>query len=92
MAARIELIGNSLVVTDTVTTKTLLDLPRADVYYDVERLENDSVICMGYQANLTNTTKVFKDNLEVDLADAVNNLGQAFTVASVKSFFRQSIA
>jgi len=91
MAKVIEIIGNSVVVTDDVSGKTLLDLPRACIYYNVQKLEDEGIILMA-EPNSNKYPRVFRGTLEVLLSEARTVLGQPFTQASVKSFFRQSVA
>ena len=90
MAKKMEIIGVALVITDTVNTKTLFDAPASFVYYDVKALEEDSMIKIS-DINTNGFNKGVCSTISFDFTDAVTSLNQPFTVASIKSFFRQNL-
>ena len=87
MAKRIEIIADSLVVTDTVTGLEVFDESKRSIYYNVIRLNLNDLVCLKEVNSFTLREPIF----EATLAECVNNLGQAFTKASIKSFFRNNI-
>jgi hypothetical protein len=91
MAKRIEIIGIALVITDTVTAVTLMDVPKSCVYYDVKKLEEEGIIYVT-APNSNGYKRVYKGFVEVFLSEAVNNLQQPFSITSIKTFFRENVA
>ena len=85
-----EIIGVALVITDTVTTKTLYDAPASFVYYNVKALEDESLIKIS-DINTNGFDKGICSTISFNFSEAVTNLNQPFTVASIKSFFRQNL-
>jgi predicted RNA-binding protein with PUA-like domain len=90
MAKKMEIIGVALVITDTVAEKTLFDAPASFVYYDVKSLEDDSMIKIS-DINTNGFDKGICSTISFDFADAITSLNQPFTVASIKTFFRQNL-
>lgn len=88
MAKRIEIIGKSLVVTDTVSSAVLLDVPKSDYYYNIKRLVDNGLIVFY---NLD-----FKDNLKsspdpIYLSEAVDSTDTAFDEAGFIAFCRANL-
>jgi hypothetical protein len=90
MAIRIEIIADALVLTDTETTLEVFETSKRFVYYDVRKLNSDDLIVITEINSFV--SEIGNNSLyELPFSNAVNNLGQAFTKASLKSFFRNNI-
>ena len=86
MSKKIEIIGQSLVITDTDVSKVLFDAPKADYYYKSDRLLKDGVIEF-YSVDDNNRKKP----ANILLAEAVNTSDVAFTEATFASFSRVNL-
>ena len=91
MAHKFEIIGQALVVTDTVTNKILLDMPKGEVYYyaeDLEALVNPKIKLYDISGmnSAGNAVQYY-----YDLSLAVDSLNAPFSVASFKSFARLNL-
>lgn len=87
MAKKLEIVEQSLVVTDTVTSDVLLDVPKSDFYYRSDRLDD------GY-ISLYNTdyqSKGFIGIPEFKLADAVDSADASFTDSTFRAFCRENL-
>ena len=82
MSKRIEIIGNSIVVTDTVTDKIFLDRPAQFIYFDSSRLDEGDVILME-KDGANNPYELVYD---VALANAVNKSDVGYTNATFRDF------
>jgi hypothetical protein len=88
MSKKIEIIGNSLVVTDTVTSKVILDLPKSEYYYKLDKLQDSGLICF-YNIDLNDNLR--SSPQKIKLSEAVDKDSVAFTEASLSSFCRINI-
>ncbi len=87
MSKKIEIIADSLVITDTVTSLEVFDESKRSIYYNVIELNLNDAVCLKEVNSFSLRDPIF----EATLAECVNNLGQSFTKASLKSFFRNNI-
>jgi hypothetical protein len=87
MAKRLTVTGAAIVVQDTITNKTEFDAPKSYVYYDVIALEERAVVKISH-TDSDGFNKGVCSTFEIPLAGTVNNLGQQFTEAGIKSLFR----
>lgn len=88
MALKIVKTGNSLVVTDTVTSKDIIDTPARLVYYDVIELEKNSVI--RFQ-NIDQSEQIHFRYPAIPLKDSLDSADAKFTIASFKTFARAEL-
>lgn len=82
MSKRIEIIGDSVVVTDTVSGKINLDRPSKDVYYETTKLDKGIV----YLIEKDGAKAAYSIAYEIALADAVNKDAVAFTSSTFRVF------
>lgn len=88
MPKRIEISGNALIITDTVTSEILFDSLKKELYYDLLELQDNAQIVI----TRVNGTPLGRGAVySTPLTGAVNNLGVAFTKASATTFFRNSL-
>lgn len=88
MASKFEIINNALVVTDTVTGKEVFEQTKGRVYYDVDKLNNNSmVVLLDNQSINPKASNLFQSLL----SDSQESNGDTFTVASFKSFARREL-
>jgi hypothetical protein len=89
MAIKIELIGNAVVMSDTVTSEVIGESPKSLVYYDVNELnKNNNVVLL----NIDCDTYVQRNWKAVPIgANLVDSGNQAYTVASFKTFARTNL-
>lgn len=88
MSKKIEIIGKSLVITDTVSSEVILDVPKSEYYYKIKKLVEDSQIVLY---NLD-----FKDNINskpalIFLSEAVDSALTPYTEESFISFCRNNL-
>lgn len=88
MAKKIEIIGNSLRISDTVTLKVLTDIPKNLVYYKLDKLVDEGIIAMFVVGSLVNNVNIPNNIL---LSEAVDFTGAAFTTSSFMSFAQQNL-
>ena len=89
MATKIEIIGNALVVTDTVTNKTIGESPKRLVYFNSHRLEEDDtieIIDINSQDSVQNSWQALPIG-----DDVIDSTDTAFTVATFKTFARTNL-
>ena len=70
MAKKIEIIGNSLTIFDTVLSKRVTDIPRHLVYYKLNKLVEEGIISIFVVGNLVNQINVPSSILLADAIDA----------------------
>ena len=87
MSKRIKIVGNSLVVEDTVTSKQDLDRPAKDMYYDTNALDNGTIIFIERDGS----KNAYIESKSILLANAVNSLDIAFTEATFRTFVRTNL-
>lgn len=89
MSIKIEIINNALVITDTVSNKTLVDTPKHLVYYDVDELENRGNIRL---MNLSQSEYIHSNFQTMSIGNDIVDSGDlAFTEASFKAFARTNL-
>ena len=89
MAIKIVKTNNALVITDTVTSKTLVDVPANRVYYKVEVLEEQNTIRL---VNIDNNDKVHDHFADYPISANVVDTGDTpYTDASWKTFARTNL-
>lgn len=87
MAVKIEIIDNSLVVTDIKTSVILIDVLKSRVYYDAKELENYNKLVF---------VKLYDDELNVNtkkilLTEAYDASSTPFTKETFLSFCRTNL-
>lgn len=90
MAHKFEIIGQALVVTDTITTKVILDAPKGEVYYNAEELEA-SVNPKIRLYDISGTNIFGNVQYDYDLSFAIDSTNTPFTVATFKTFARTNL-
>lgn len=85
---KFEIINNSLVVTDTVTSEVLFDAPKRDTYYDVGSLQNAIPSVQLIDTSSINNTAGTYSCL---LSQAVNSSDVAFTESTFIDFARANL-
>lgn len=89
MAIKIVKTNNSLVITDTVSGKTLVDCPSRIVYYDIAELEERSTIRL---CNIDEQASVqFRFQDYPISANVIDTGNAAYTDASWKAFARTNL-
>lgn len=89
MSIKIEKINNAIVVTDTVTSKILVDVPARLVYFDTDVLEQTpSRIRL---LNINDREDVHARMPTYLLSDCVDGVPAAFTKASWRTFARTNL-
>lgn len=88
MAKKFEIIGSALIVTDTISGNTLLDMPSRDAYYNYKELEANSVVRI-YDTNGTNSTGI--GEVTFLLSECVNESDVSFTESTFQDFVRSSL-
>lgn len=88
MAKKIEIIGQSLVITDTDTSKVLFDAPKSEYYYKIKDLQEQSIINFYHRDEGDNTVDK-PDN--IILSDAVNNNNNPFNENTFQTFARENL-
>jgi hypothetical protein len=89
MSKRIEIIGGSLIVTDTVTSVIEAELPSSDAFYNHESLDRDEKVKI-YNSNGTN----FREpNVFIALlSECVDKDLVVFTKSSFRDFARENLS
>lgn len=85
---KIEIIGQALVITDTITGDILFDVPKGDYYYESDALENFNQISF-YNLDLENDIK--RNSKKYDLSIALDVDDNPFTKNSFISFCRNNL-
>tara|TARA_R110000823_G_scaffold311129_1_gene436410 strand:- start:1455 stop:1733 length:279 start_codon:yes stop_codon:yes gene_type:complete len=90
MAIKLEVTGNSFIITDTVTGLEVFETAKRSIYYDVRKLNNDDSIVI---TKINDFVSVRGQNslYEMPLSDSQNAAGQAFSKVTLKAFFRTNI-
>lgn len=88
MSLKIVKTGNSIVVTDTVAVKDIIDVPAKLVYYDLDELVNNENIRL---LHISTSDSLHQRFPTIALADAINSADEAFTVDSFKTFARTNL-
>jgi hypothetical protein len=88
MASKIEIIGNAILVTDTVTLEEIFESPVKDVYYDSKILFSNQLIVI---TKLNPFTNKYSQVLSIPLSEAVNSSLVSFTAVSFKALARTSL-
>ena len=88
MAKKIEIIGSSLTIFDTTTSKKISDIPKNLVYYKLEKLLEEGIIAMFVVGNLVNNVNIPPAIL---LSEAVDFKGEAFTEYSFIRFAEENL-
>lgn len=87
MAYKIEIIGESCVVTETISSKEVFDEPKGFVYYTLELL-NQSTITL---CNLHRQYKFGSGIISFPLSEAVDSTSTPFTESTFKQFARDNL-
>lgn len=87
MAIKIEIIGNSLVLTNTVTSDVIFDAPKSEYYYNKGQLQNGE-ICF-YNIDLSNESR--KTPPRFDLSDVVDSEEASLSESDFVTFCRQNL-
>lgn len=90
MAFKFEIVGNALVITNTVTTKIVLDEPAKDLYINSDFLR-DHVKVSIYDTNHTHKHSGAQ-KFSAHLADCVDASLTVFTDATVRDFARTNLS
>ena len=88
MATKIQIIEQSLVITDTVTGEVKFDVPKAEYYYKISDLKEDNIITfynLDYDDNIQSKAE------KVKLVDAVDVADVAFTESTLVAFCRSNL-
>ena len=88
MAKKIEVVGQALVITDTVSSNILFEAPKGEYYYDIKALFNQGKIKfynLDHEDNATVRPPI------IALSDAVNSADAAFDIASFQTFSRENL-
>lgn len=88
MAKKIEIINNSLVISDTITLDVISDIPKDLVYYKLSKLVGEYIISIFVVGNLVNNINTPPAIL---LSDAVDHRGVAFTTSSFIKFAHDNL-
>lgn len=88
MSKRIEIIDYALVVTDTVTSEVLVDVPKSSVYYKPNRLVDDGLIVFY---NIDIEDKYAYNPAPIKLSEAVDSTLTSFTESTFEDFCRQNL-
>lgn len=87
MAKKLEIIGNAIVASDTLTGNVEYEWPARDIYFIARDLENGKI-------RLYDTNNVNAHGSEVwenDLSDTVDGSDVTFTISSFRNFGRTSL-
>ncbi len=87
MAKKFEIIGQSLVVTDTDSGIILFDAPKSEYYYNVRTLYKGFIEI--YNMDFGDNTQTRLD--KISLSDAINASDSAFTEATFQTFARENL-
>jgi hypothetical protein len=87
MATKIQIIGNSLVITDSVTSDVLFDKPKEDYYYDNSKLVDESIISI-ISRDLTKGSSLPDAIL---LSNAIDSFDVTFSEESFITFARLNL-
>ena len=88
MATKIQIIEQSLVITDTATGEVKFDAPKAEYYFKISDLKEDNIITfynLDYDDNIQSKADKIK------LLDAVDESGVAFTESTLVAFCRGNL-
>lgn len=88
MSFKIVKTGNALVITDTVKGKDIVDIPSNNIYYDLDALQDNSVIkllVLDVSASLGTRIPA------IPLSDAIDSGDASFTINSFKTFARTNL-
>jgi hypothetical protein len=88
MAKKFQIIGSSLLITDTISGDILLEQPKRDSFYYYRDLREDSVVKI-YDTNGTN--KTINGPAKYPLSDCVDSSDTVFTEATFLSFVRDNL-
>lgn len=88
MAKKIEIIGQALVITDTVAGEVVFEAPKAEYYYKIKTLLNQDKIKFY---NLDHEDNASARPITVDLSDAIDSTDTPFTVNSFQTFARENL-
>jgi len=86
MAAKLEIIGNALVISDTESGDELLDVPSMDVYYHIDEYSGEFVI-----RTRNKPRKVEFELVRYQLSNVVNANGDPFTEAAIRTWCRTNL-
>ena len=87
MAHKFEIINQSIVVTDTLTSEIKLDVPKSHVYYYNRDIAQGVIVLYDINASNGFSTKI----LQISLSDAVDEFDAAFTATTFVDFCRQNL-
>jgi hypothetical protein len=87
MAHKFEIINQSIVITDTLTSEIKLDIPKSHIYYNHRDITQGNIVL--YDLNTSNgfLTKI----LQISLSTAVDEFDVAFTATTFIGFCRQNL-
>jgi len=86
MAKKIEIIGNSLVITDTSTNEVVFDAPKIDYYYVSEDLDKGFI-----SLKAIDITNVRFRTPKISLSTAVDSTDTTFTKESFEDWARLNL-
>ena len=88
MAKKLQVIGSSLIITDTISSKIDLEIPKRDAFHNYEELEDNSIV------RIYNTVgKNFRQTglFNADLVDCVDVGDVVFTKSTFLDFVRNNL-
>jgi len=88
MAKKFQIIGSSLVITDTLSSDILLEQPKRDSFYYYKDLRDDAVVKI-YDTNGTN--KTLNGPAKYPLSECVDSSDTPFTEATFLTFVRDNL-
>lgn len=87
MAKKIEITGNALIVTDTVSSDILIEEPKKMVYYSVDSLAVGIILLQISDGSTSRRTGL----IEIPLSEAVDSTDTPFTDATFRAFSRTNL-
>jgi hypothetical protein len=90
MAFKIEIIQQSLVITNTGTSAVILDIPKSSCYYDKDALDNDIIDLFPVEDG-SSVEAALRTLPEIAMANAVDSLSVAFNTATFRTFARTNL-
>lgn len=88
MSKKIEIIAKALVVTDTVTSEVIVDVPKGQYYFDTDELYDNGFIVFY---NLDFLDNIAERPRLILLSEAVDSTLTPFTESTFEDFCRQNL-
>lgn len=89
MAYKFEIIGSALIVTDTVTSKVLIDNPKRDTYFNTIALTNEKKVELYDTNGVAFNGAILGD--QYYLSDCQDSAGVVFTDSTFRAFARLNL-